>query len=679
MKKIFNILILCFWILVPFSSCTDDDNSPFEGNDNSIVSFSLTIDGVMYKGSIEGTDITITVPSDIDLSDATVEYTLCENATILPDPKSIDDWNDEQVFRIEAYNNEYTSYKYSIVRSDIVNNGNVTLLTQSDVDAFGAKKINLITGNLIIGQAVNSSTEDDITNLDPLKSLTQVNYNVVINNSFNGSNIDGLGNLKQIGGLYIGSSTVAASSLKTLFVSLPNLESAGNIIAYSDSLTSFSMPQLISVGNVYINSINLKEIKLSALTNCTGDLTIKAITGTTYSETKSNQLLTSISMPYLQEVAGSLSIENFWKVTELNLNHLQSVAQNFQIKYVRTIENITIPELKTVGGTVNIQANDGMESLSMPKLTEAESLNIASVNTYSINLVEINLNAFESTSGNFVIQYAGAKTMSFENLKKVGGNLQLSYLQFLKELSIPLLEEASTLTFTSIPLLTEFNASKLNKLTNLSIQNCTKLALFKSPQEITGNVSLNGSNKVCSFTLLQDLEKIVGALTLSNYNNTEITISGLKYIGSYTQTSGTNITSLTLTDVEEIGIITISGLTKLTSFSAPKLKTAGNFSFKGSILLTNIELPLFTTVTNTFTFYGGTNTSSGNNCIITDLNAFASLSTIGKVDINYASQLCDFSGLKNAIETLSESNWTVKNCKYNATYQNMVDGKYTNE
>lgn len=679
MKNIFYLLLLCFCFIISFSSCSDDDESPFVGNSNKIVSFSLTIDGVLYKGAIEGKDITISVPSDIDLSDANVEYTLCENSTILPDPKSIDNWNDEQVFRIQAYNNEYTSYKCSVVRSDIVNNGNVTLLTQSDVDAFGTKKINLITGNLIIGQPVSISSNDNITNLNALKTLTQVNYNVVINNSYNGENLEGLSNLKQIGGLYIGSLTTPASSSKKFAISLPMLESSGNIIAYTDSLTSFSTPKLISAGNIYINSINLKELNLSALTTCTGDMTIKAITGKTYSEAKSNQLLTSISIPYLHEIGGTFCIENFWKLKELNLSYLQSVAQDLQIKYLRTIEKISLPELKAVGGAFNIQANDGMETLSVPKLTEAASLNIASVNTYSINLVNIDLSSFETTAGDFVIQFAGAKTMAFENLKKVGGKLQLSYLQFIKDISIPSLEECSKINLISIPLLTEFNASNLEKLTDLTIQGCTKLALFKSPKQITGNVTLHGNNKVCDFTLFKDLERIEGILSVTNYYNTEITLSNIKYIGSYTQTSGTYISSLSMVDVEEVGVLTISGLTKLTSFSAPKLKTVNNFSLKGSILLTNIELPLFTKVTGSFTFYGGTNSSSGNNCVITDLNAFKSLSTIGKVDINYASQLCDFSGLKNAVETLSESNWTVKNCKYNPTFQNMVDGKYTNE
>jgi hypothetical protein len=35
--------------------------------------------------------------------------------------------------------------------------------------------------------------------------------------------------------------------------------------------------------------------------------------------------------------------------------------------------------------------------------------------------------------------------------------------------------------------------------------------------------------------------------------------------------------------------------------------------------------------------------------------------------------------LKNTVAELKASTWSVRNCKYNPTYQNMVDGKYKAE
>ena len=154
-----------------------------------------------YHAAISGDRITLTVPVGVDLTGATVSYELCEQATIKPDPASITDWNNDQAFRVTSYNQSWGSYTYTVSRSQIVNNGNVTLLTQADVEAFAASGVTVVDGNLTIGAAGATSPFDTIRDLSALSGLTEVRYNLTINNTFGGKSLAGLDNLTRVGGL----------------------------------------------------------------------------------------------------------------------------------------------------------------------------------------------------------------------------------------------------------------------------------------------------------------------------------------------------------------------------------------------------------------------------------------------------------------------------------------------
>lgn len=61
---------------------------PFNGEDNRLLSFSLTTGGKEYKGgAVKNSEIIISLPVETDLNNAKVAYTLSENATILPEPE----------------------------------------------------------------------------------------------------------------------------------------------------------------------------------------------------------------------------------------------------------------------------------------------------------------------------------------------------------------------------------------------------------------------------------------------------------------------------------------------------------------------------------------------------------------------------------------------------------------
>ncbi len=680
MKILYKAIALLTLAITLLYSCSKDD-SPFEGHDNHIVSFTLTANGTKFTGSIIDQCITVYVPTNVDLGRATVEYTLSENATIQPDPNTIGNWNEEQVFRVEAHNSSYTAYRYKVTRTNIVNGNNITLLTQSDVNTFAAMGINRITGNLIIASPLASAItqSDPITDLSGLSSITEVDYNIVINNEFAGESLTGLKNLKRAGGIYIGTEATIASTKKRITVSLPKLESVNNIIINTDSLTQLSIPKVTTVANLFVNSILLNSINLTALETCYGNLTLKAITGTTYSEAKSNRVLKELSLPKLHSVYGTLWIENFWQLSCLNLSALSSVNGDLQLKYNRTIKTVELPTLNMVKGDANIQANDGMVNLLLPELTSSKSLNIASVNSYSINLKTIELPKFESTSGNFSIQYAGIVGIEIPHLRNVGGTLLLSSMQFLENASFPILTNCSSVKLQAIPLLSTLNTPNLQTIKNLDITSCITLQLVKLPKTISGDVTLNGGNKICNIPIFQGLEDVNGKFSVVSVKNNSIIIKGIKNIGTYVQTSGPDLTELAFPDLDNVGDFSISGLTKVTTLNIPNLKSANNFSVKGLYLLNNVTAPQLSTITGTFTLYGGSYASQASQSIIANMDAFASLNNVGKVDIRYAGNLSDYTGLKNIISTLSAENWTVTGCKYNPTYIDMVNGKYTAE
>ena len=82
-------------------------------------------------------------------------------------------------------------YVYSVEKSAVVRVGNVTLLTQADVDAFGEAMISEIDGNLTIGQ---TDGEDVIETLEPLNHLRKIKHNLTINPTYESEEIIGLEN-----------------------------------------------------------------------------------------------------------------------------------------------------------------------------------------------------------------------------------------------------------------------------------------------------------------------------------------------------------------------------------------------------------------------------------------------------------------------------------------------------
>ena len=61
-------MFLIALLLTMFVSCSDDDKVPADANDNFITAFSLVSDGTTYDAELQGNDIIITIPYNVDLN-----------------------------------------------------------------------------------------------------------------------------------------------------------------------------------------------------------------------------------------------------------------------------------------------------------------------------------------------------------------------------------------------------------------------------------------------------------------------------------------------------------------------------------------------------------------------------------------------------------------------------------
>ena len=677
-------MLLCA-ILSLFAGC-DKEESPFEGSDTHILSFALTTaDGARYVASIDAGNILLPVPYGVSLSGATAEYMLCENASINPDPASISDWGDEYLFRVEAYDGSYESYRYGVEYTENIEDGTILFTTQEEVDAFASSGTTIVEGSVIIGaEREPSSQYDTIRNIDALASLKVIGANLVIRGTYKGRNINGLANLEKAGGIYVGREDEKCALEGGFCLSFPKLASATDIIIVSDSIAKISFPALATVNNAfYVNSKSVEEIEAGLLQECFGDITVEGRSqgSSSSSGTTVNQKLASLSLPALETVSGSLSVNNVWSLSNVDLPLLSEVKGSLSLTCLYGLEELEFPSLQMTGGDMEITSNDAMVSFSAPLLKGAGSLSVASSGSSYINLTDIALGSIEEVNGDFSIKYASMENLSFPDLKKIAGKLELSTFYFLETLSFDSLEECGELSITSVANVRELDFSKVPQTGAITLSGCTGLVQMKSPKVVTGNLSITNASSNAEnmfLTEMPGLDTVRGTLRITAANFTEIEIPHIKSIGTFSHTSGTKLLALRLPDTDTIGTLALSNLTALTTFEAPVLRCTNSFSMSNLQKIEHVDVPLLESAGTLFRFYGGGSSLTASRSTVTKLDWFSSLKKAEKAEIRYCGNLTDFTGLSSLANNLSdESAWVVSGNRYNPTLADMKNGKYT--
>lgn len=671
------------------AACSESgDEAPlFAGSDNRIAAFGITTaGGVRYEAAIRGEIIEIEVPEGVSLSPAAADYALCEQAILYPDPAGISDWGVEHRFRAEAYDGSCRDYTYT-VRRLAVTAGSVTLLTQSDVEAFGATGATIIEGDLIIG-SVRREEADPVTDLTPLAGLAEVRYNIIVNNSFAGSWFE-LPALKHAGAIIMGTgpadyqSGFTANMLVTeqLFdVSCPELESLGQFSAVSDCVRSISLPALRQAGSIHIASTKTERITLNALTCCSGDLAI------TYSGNTGAIPLPDLHLPNLQTVGGSLHLYGLTSAQAIGLGALTEVGKNLTISMMSSITALSLPELTAVGGKFATQTCNNVRTLELPKLREAGELTIA-YTASSSQLEVLQLDALEEVGKGLSITTAlHAEAWTLPRLRRVGGGMTLSGGSSngtfeCRTIGLPALTEVGgTLALSGMPLLASIDLSSLEtplqKFTSTANYQLARIRFGSAGVE---NIALNGGSRLCDFPRFEGIDRIEGQLEVSNFTqNDAIAYPGLRHIGTYIQSTGKSngATTLSFPDLETMDELRMTAASWLGRLELPRLTALGKWN-TGSMLFIergDIAVPVLRQI-GVFIFTGG-NASTARSNLLTALDDFAALTAVGEIDIRYWGRLTDYSGLRN-VDWNGVAKFTLSNNAYNPTLDDLKAGRYT--
>ena len=677
-------IILAVLAIVWFTACNDDE-SLFDGLDNYISAFELQQDGTVLKAMISGDSITVRAAKNLSLKGAEAIVTVSENATIEPDPSAITNWDETQTFSVTGFKGSSKTYYYSVVRTNITSSGDIVLATQDEVEAFAALEISELLGSLTIGASEGGG--DSITSLEPLSGLKIITSGLTINPTFAGNSLDGLQNLEQIGSLEIG----AVSNLK--IISLPVLKSIMSEFSITGSETT--------------------ELDFPALENADNSVILMR-----------NDSITKINFPSLRLIGKDFTIQGGWnkkaKLNSLLLPSLENVNGDFTLNYLPFLTEVNIPELKTVA-SLKMTDIARAENISLPQLQEA----FKNVDLFNLDsLASIDLSSLVSIAGDCYFNLPLNNLDMLKSLTYVGGKFSLysseitslSGMSSLAEVNemfisapfsaladeLPMLKHVKRLTVKGTDkedFTQAIDVSNIEGLEYLSISQVNNPVIVKGPENFEGTLQLYFSNfeiegfqnvgelNITGFNYMDEstdkeigIRKVTGDLSVQINGINSFTFSGLEEVGGVLQVGGRMLPSFSvLKKVGELNLKISFNRNSQLSLEFPKLVTIA----KDCYILTNdyygemsdIQMPDLTAIGGLLTITG--KNSSYPNTTQTNLNGFSALTAVGGVNIQYNSALTDYSGLQNAISSLSLGNWETIENAYNPTYQDMIAGKFT--
>lgn len=304
--KINHIKIGLLSLLVTVFVCScNKDESPFSGGDNYISSFRLTQGDITLNAAISNGSMVLTAPENLSLEGATASVTLSENASIAPDPASVTHWDEEQTFVVTAHNGTASTYTYSVERNAVSKDGDITLLTQSDVEALAALNLTEINGNLIVGAATGP---DSVYSLAPLSSLKTIVNGLTIDATYAGESLAGLENLEKVGALQIMGELQVWPDAKIKKVELPKLKTImTDLIVNPSSVETLRLPELVSIDkNFSVTASDIAVMELPKLETIAGNLTFQGTNPRNSGD--GNTTLTAAEFPALRKIGGEVPL-----------------------------------------------------------------------------------------------------------------------------------------------------------------------------------------------------------------------------------------------------------------------------------------------------------------------------------------------------------------------------------
>ena len=708
-------IICCLALLC--TACSEEKTELPWGSDNYIVSFSLTTGADTYPAVIRDGRITVSIPYNVSLEDAQVSYELCEHASIYPDPATVADWDLEWQFLVSSYDNQNDrTYLYTVERTDIATDGSLTLRTQAEVDAFARSGINTVEGNLTIG---GEDEENPVTNLDGLKNLVSVRCDLTITAAYTGETLAGLENLTTCESLRIGSTAHPNETLRQL--SLPALkEIKGDLCVYGTALQTADFKSLQSVaGHFVLQSDALLQLTADELTTVAGNMTL---IGTIADEAKAP--CEQMYFPKLQRIDGTLTLSRFDRLSglgttfgvltqagALRYEHL-ALANTFEFPLIETTGNITVtdcPILRSVllpaltdAGSLEITGCPAIETLSFPKAERFDG-DVSLATLPAIKDFGEFLPALKAISGD----------LSIDDLPSLEGVLDLSGCTFSPNSTLDLrLVAATRLTelrggdfggslridassLTPQPEAMPFGITGFKNLDTLRIAGFTHISELSLPTESCDDLTIENCGSQAPFTLsLPNLVEVRGTLLCRNCGKTgeanSASFPRLKNVGRQLSfyVGASSFTALEFPLLETVGNgepVSDDPADDYALYTMPS-GCAGKFILP-SLQRVNGNMLVSTWNTSTdravaFRFPSlqsvageiSVGHTAYKNRSVATLD-FSALTAAGAIRIGNLSSVTDFSTFTQVLPRLSEQTWSVTDCGYNPTYQQMLDGE----
>ena len=697
MKTYFLPMLLSLFFL---GACDKNDEIvPEDADENFITSVVMTVDGKSYTADIADNTVTITVPYTVSLNNAEVEFKYTTSATIIPDPETVTDWNNERTFRVTSYNGNAREYAYKVVKSEIESDGDVELKTTEEVASFAESKTTVVKGNLIIGS--DAEKAEKITDISALASLKEVTGNIVIRNSYNGADLTGLDNIVSAGGLQVGSTDVASKATELHMISMKALETlSGDISVYNDQVTYVLFEKLATIeGSVMFNAPSLQSFGFPVLTTVGQDLNIQGLN----EENKAAGTIATLELPELTSVGGVLAVNNLAKLTSMNFLKLKETGGlNFHTVPVM-LETINLPEIETVNGSIIMEANmeapptgsfvpqrndvllafGGMDKLTTVKgqikiknFTALKQLPDWSKIT---TLGSITLDYLEDVNGTLMLPNA-----RFETFGETAPQIEIISKMLLTKIETA--EDLSNVNFVVKQIqnfvFPEINFKSINDFTYTPTSVKDNPVIISTIQHVHGNLEMEGNitNQNVEFP---DLEIIDGYGYIQKFETGSVTMSALKEVGGQFYISGyPNGCDLPL-------------LSKVCCSASPVYYEEGEGSLAITLQGKSLVLPELLHVGGEGLFV---NRATGITCdklqtidgalqiksatsLSQETFSMKKLETLHGVVFDGLTKFTDYTFFGKFIENgmITEENWSVTKCGYNPDFQDMKDKKYTQE
>ncbi|MEC7264303.1 MAG: hypothetical protein VXW38_11225 [Bacteroidota bacterium] len=433
-----------------------------------------------------------------------------------------------------AYGNELS---FTTLEKNTIYDGDVTLLSQQEVDDFGAQGYTEITGSLTIGD--NTGIITDIDNLDALSSLETLGFHLNIYNNDSLTNLDGLSGIGSVGGNMIiglndlftnldglnsvttigGNLEIYGNDLLQNIQGLSNVTTLGGLVRFQNNYVLSSLDGFPSVnqinGSLTIRQNNITNLNgLQSLTSVLGNLLItnetalsdiSGIQGLTLVEgdfTISGTALTEISgFSSLNTVAGLLTLALNGQLTSISGFANLSTNAGLRIQNNDLLNSIAgFGSITTVTGDLQININSALSSINIfGNLTAVEGdVSISSNNFPDLSF----LSGLTSVGGNVYIANSSAFTSltGVENINQINGNLTMDSLSI-----------TTTTDFSSLVTL----GGNLSVGNNSSLQSIG----FGNITYVNGDIQISNNISITDYCGLQDLllnGGLTGTFTTTN-------------------------------------------------------------------------------------------------------------------------------------------------------------------